>query len=226
MLGGPPRQRLDRMRRVVRAARPHDGCAEDPEVGHFVSEPPPVDDVRVDGVAHPGSAIGVSGRAHGAAHRGALNGNRARRPVPLLHLVLTERRDVPLVLLVFGRNADHRKSERVLHLGIQVEVVVLIRQRCLLDVRVVRAIGVLLDERLPLRPPRGRHPVGVHAGGRDRSPIGHEPQVAAADEIERRVVEIVVGPVVDGHALRRQSVPAFKSYGKSAETPAPWWWLR
>src|SRR5438132_224822 len=39
-----------------------------------------------------------------------------------------------LILLVFRRNSNHRKSQRVFHDGIEVEIVVLVRQRGLLDI--------------------------------------------------------------------------------------------
>ena len=134
--------------------------------------------------------------------------NRAGRAVPLLHLVLRELGDLPLVLLELAGDADDRKPERILHDRIEIEEVVLVRQRRLLDVRAVRAVGVLLDERLPLRPPARRHAERVHAGRANRPAIGHRPQIAAADEVEARVIEVVVGPVVDRDALRRQAVPA------------------
>ena len=56
-------------------------------------------------------------------------------------------------------------------------------------------------------PQRGARAERAHAGGGDRAPIRVDPQVAAADEVEAGVIEVVVGPVVDGDALRRQAVP-------------------
>ena len=88
------------------------------------------------------------------------------------------------------------------------------------------AVGVLRDERLPRRAPSRRAPERVHAGGADRPPVGVDPEIAAADEVEPGVVEVVVGPVVDGDALRRQAVPVVQSSGKSAVTLPIWLWLK
>ena len=56
-------------------------------------------------------------------------------------------------------------------------------------------------------PHDGARPKVFMLAARDRPAIRHHPQVAAADEVERAVIEVVVGEVVDGHALRRQAVP-------------------
>ena len=56
-------------------------------------------------------------------------------------------------------------------------------------------------------PHRGALPNVLMLGRGDRPPVGIHPQIAAADEVEAGVVEVVVGPVVDGDALRRQAVP-------------------
>ena len=112
-----------------------------------------------------------------------------------------------LVVLVVGGDADHRKAERVLHVGIEVEQVVLVGQRRLLQIGDVPAVGVLLDERLPARAPGRRLAERAHDRRRDRPAVGIDPEIAAADEVEAGMVEIVVGPVVDRDALRRQPVP-------------------
>ena len=91
--------------------------------------------------------------------------------------------------------------------GVEVEQVVLVRQRGLLQVGDVPAVGVLLDERLPLRAPGRRLAERAHDRGRDRAAVGIDPEIAAADEVEAGVIEVVVGPVVDRDALRRQPVP-------------------
>ena len=57
-------------------------------------------------------------------------------------------------------------------------------------------------------PQRGAWPNVVMLAARDRPPVGIDPEIAAADEVEAGVIEVVVGPVVDRDALRRQAVPA------------------
>jgi hypothetical protein len=46
--------------------------------------------------------------------------------------------------------------------------------------------------------------------GADRPPIGIDPQIAAADEVDAPVIEVVVRPIVDRHALGRQAVPGVR----------------
>ena len=74
--------------------------------------------------------------------------------------------------------------------------------------------------------PSAGPPAGAHAGGGDRAPVGIDPDIAAADEVEAGVIEIVVGPVVHGHALRRQAVPVVQAFGKERVTPPIWLWLK
>src|SRR2546423_7735622 len=105
MFGRAPRERLDGERRVARAARAHHRRAEHAEVRRLVCEPPAIDDVRLGAVAHARAAVRVRRHAHRAAHRRALHGHCAGRAIPLLHLVLRERGDLPLVVLVFGSDA-------------------------------------------------------------------------------------------------------------------------
>ena len=78
----------------------------------------------------------------------------------------------------------------------------------------VPAIGVLLDERLPRRAPLRCFVERVHAGGSDRPPIRIHEQVSAADEINVRVIEVVGGEIVDGHALRGKAVPVVEILGE------------
>ena len=128
--------------------------------------------------------------------------------------------NLPLVVLEVGRDTAHREAERILHDGIEIEVVVFVGQRRLLQVRRVAPIGVLLDELLPLRSPARRPPERAHVGGADRAPIRVDPQVAAADEVESRVIEVVVGPVVHRNALRGQPVPRVDVPGKQRRDAA------
>src|SRR5262249_30688670 len=64
VLGGPPGERLHGQRRIVRAARAHDGSAQNPEVRRFVRETPAADDVRLRVVAHARAAVRVRRDAH------------------------------------------------------------------------------------------------------------------------------------------------------------------
>src|SRR5262245_499592 len=59
MLGAAPGQRLRGQRRIVRAARAHDGGAQHAKVRHLVREAEPVDHVGLAVVAHAGAAIGM-----------------------------------------------------------------------------------------------------------------------------------------------------------------------
>ena len=56
-------------------------------------------------------------------------------------------------------------------------------------------------------PQVGAWPNVLMLGGRDRAAVGIDPEIAAADEVEAGMIEVVVGPVVDRDALRRQAVP-------------------
>src|SRR5262249_28623540 len=110
--------------------------------------------------------------------------SRARLHEPLRHLVLDEDAELLLVVLVVSGDADHGEAERILHGGVEVERVVLVGQRRLLQIGKVPAVGVLLDERLPTGAPGGRLAEGAHAGGADRTAVGIAPEIAAADEVE------------------------------------------
>src|SRR5262245_58775875 len=99
MLRAAPGQRLRGQRRIVRAARAHDGSAKHAEVRHLMREAPSVDHVGGAIVAHAGAAIGMRGGAHGA-HRALLDRDRARLHEPLRHLVLDEGAELALVVLV------------------------------------------------------------------------------------------------------------------------------
>ena len=150
----------DGERRIARAARAHHRRAEDAEVRHLVREAPAVDDVGLGVVAHARAAVGVRRRRPSCrrpAPRWIAIAPAARYHCSILSWM--NARDPPLVVLVVGGDAAHREAERILHRRIEIEVVVLVRQRRLLQVRRVRAVGVLLDERLPLPSPsaaRGR----------------------------------------------------------------------
>src|SRR6516164_5449103 len=149
-----------------------------------------------------------------AADRPTLDRDCPRLSIPLLHLVLGERRDLALVVLELGGDAADRESKGIFDGGVEIEIVVFVWQRGLLNISVVGPIGILLDERLPRRsPPRG-HPERVRPDRPYWPSIRIHPQIAAADEIEPRVVEIVVRPVVDRHALRGQAVPRVRVPGK------------
>ena len=54
----------------------------------------------------------------------------------------------------------------------------------------------------------------VHVRRGDRTPIGVDEQIAASDKVQAGMIEVVVGEIVDGHALRRQSVPVVQIHGK------------
>src|SRR5580765_7916992 len=99
MLGGAPGKRLRRERRIASAARAHYRRAEHAEVGHLVRKAEAIDDVGFLVVAHARAAVRVRRYAHRAANRRTLNGDRARFSIPLLHLVLREGGDLPLVVL-------------------------------------------------------------------------------------------------------------------------------
>ena len=76
-------------------------------------------------------------------------------------------------------------------------------------------------------PQLGARPNVFMPAARDRPPVGIDPQVAAADEVEARMIEVVVGPVVDGDALRRQAVPGVQVEREQRRAPPPpWWWLK
>ncbi len=195
MLRGAPSQRLRGQGRIVGAAGAHDGGAEDAEVRHLVREAEAVDHIGLAVVAHARAAIGMGRGAHGAG-RPALHRLRARGHEPLRHLVLYEGADLLLVVLVVGGDADHREAKRVFHDGVEVEHVVLVRQRGLLQIGDVPAVGVLLNERLPARDPSRRLAERAHDRGRDRAAVGIDPEIAAADEVEAGMVEVVVGPAV------------------------------
>ena len=77
------------------------------------------------------------------------------------------------------------------------------------------------------RAPHRRLAEGVHARSCNRPPVGVHPEIPAADEIQARMVKVIVGPVVDGDALGRQTVPVVQvPREKSAVTLAPWLWLK
>src|SRR5262249_13111756 len=80
-------------------------------------------------------------------------------------------------------------------------------KRGFLNVRTVRTVGVLLDERFPLRAPARREAKRVHPRRGNRPAIGHRPQIAAADEVVRSMIEVVVSKVVNRDTLRREAVP-------------------
>ena len=71
VLGRSPRERLNGVGRIARAARAHHRRAEDAEVRHFVRHAPSIDDVGLGVVAHARAAVRVRGRAHRAADRSA-----------------------------------------------------------------------------------------------------------------------------------------------------------
>src|SRR5262249_2126437 len=82
----------------------------------------------------------------------------------------------------------------ILRHRVEVKHVVLIRQRRLLQIGEVPAVGVLLHERLPARAPGRRLAEGAHRRGADRAAVGIDPEIAATDEVEPGMVEIIVGP--------------------------------
>src|SRR4051794_2483213 len=63
-----------------------------------------------------------------------------------------------LVLLIVGSDAAHREAERILHGGIEVEIIVCVRQRCLLQIRAVHAVRVLLHNAFHAEPHAGALP--------------------------------------------------------------------
>ena len=65
---------------------------------------------------------------------------------------MDEGADLLLVVLVVGGDADHREAERVFHDGVEVEHVVLVGQRGLLQIGDVPAIGVLMMNAFQLAP--------------------------------------------------------------------------
>src|SRR5437773_8155247 len=103
----------------------------------------------------------MCGRAHQATCGCLDDLKSARLAVPLLHFRLGELGDLPLVLFELSGDSDHWIAEWVLDGRIEIEEVVLVRQRGLLVVRRVGTICVLLDECFPLRAPAGCHPEGV-----------------------------------------------------------------
>src|SRR5262245_43900313 len=163
-------------------------------------EPPAVDDVRLAIIAHAGATIGM-GRGPHRASRALLDADRAGLDEPLGHLVLDEGADPLLVVLVVCGNADNWETECVLSCRIKVEVIVLVGKRGLLQICSVPAVGILLNKRLPGRPPGGSLAESAHAGRPDRAPVGIDPQIAAANEVEPAVVKVVVGPARQASVL-------------------------
>ena len=115
MLGGPPRERLGRQRRISRAARAHHRRAKNAR-GSAPRAKNPSDSttlvsalspMRVPPYACVVTPITPTGP------RSDLDG--AGRPIPLLHLVLNERGKLALVVLVVGGDPAHRQAERIFH---------------------------------------------------------------------------------------------------------------
>src|SRR5262249_46684344 len=145
LLRGTRGKRLRRQRRIRRAARARPRPADDPALWRLAGEPEPTPDAGLRAVAHARAAVRMRRDPHRTANRRAGDPDRAGLAVPLLHLVLGERGDLPLVLLELRRDPAHLEAERILHLGIEIEEVVLVGQRRLLDVGAVGAVGILLD---------------------------------------------------------------------------------
>ena len=176
MLRRAPGERLRGERRVARAARAHHRRAEDAEVRHLVREAPAVDDVGLGG-CRPCACRRRRASTRPSGRRPARAGPRSRRP-PRYHCSILSWMNAPILRslsLYSAVIAADRIAERILHHRIEVEEVVLVRQRRLLEVGGVRAVGVLLDERLPRRAPGRRLAERAHAGGADRAAVRRRP---------------------------------------------------
>ena len=154
-----------------------------PRFGTSCEKPQSIDDAGLRVVAHASAAIRVR-RRPGRIHAATLDRNRAGGLQPLDSLLLDEERHLAFVLLEVERDPAHGESQRVLHDRIEVQVVVLIGQGGLLQVRVLPPVGVLLDERLPRGTPQGCLAEGVHVCRGDRATVRVDKQVPAADEVE------------------------------------------
>ena len=167
----------------------------------------PVHDIRLGVVPHSRATVGMGRDPHRATQATADDVHRTGLAIPLFHLLLHERGDRQLILLVLSGDSHHRVANGVGHLGVEIEIVRLVGQCGFLDIRRVGAVGVLLDERLPGRAPGGRATKRARAGRRNRSPVRVDPQVAAPDEVQAGMIKVIVRPIVDGNALGRQPVP-------------------
>src|ERR1700746_1283263 len=167
---------------------------------------PAIHYVGVSVVSHSGAAISVRGWPH-RAWRAFVDRYRPGLHEPLRHLVLHKCADLLLVLLEVGRDTTDRLAERVFYCRVEIEIIVLIGQSRLLNIGNIPAIRVFLDERLPRGAPSRRLAERDHARRADWSPIRVDPQVSSTDEIQSRMVEVVIRPVVDRDALSWQTVP-------------------
>src|SRR5215469_17987124 len=111
-------------------------------------EAPAVDYIGVSVVSHSGAAIGVRGWSHGA-WRAFVDRYGPGLHEPLRHLVLHKDANLLFVLLEVGRDPTDRLAESVFYCRVEIEVVVLVRQRRLLNVGYIPAIRGFLAERLP-----------------------------------------------------------------------------
>src|SRR5260370_13486997 len=206
MVGRAPRERLESQRRIAGAARPHHRSTEYAQVRRLVRETPSVDHVGFRIIPHARAAVGMRGWSH-RANRVPNCRDSASPLVPLLHLVLDKSGTFALVLLVVGGDPADRKAQRIFHHRIEVEIVAFVWQSRLLAVRGVRAVSVFFDECFPCSTPRRRSAERGHARSRNRPPVGIDPEIAPTHEIEPRVVEVVIRPVVDRDALSWQAIP-------------------
>src|SRR5215469_1907823 len=169
-------------------------------------EAPAVDHVGFSVVSHSGATIRVGGWSH-RAWWAFVDRYRPGLYETLRHLVLHKGADLLLVLLEVGREPTDRLAESVFYCRVEIEIIVLVGQGRLLNVGNIPAIRVFPDERLPRGAPSRCLPERDHARCADRSPIRVDPQVSSTEEIESRMVEVVIRPVVDRDALSWQAVP-------------------
>jgi hypothetical protein len=132
----------------VGAAGAHHRCPDNAEVWHVMGKAEPVDHVGPAIITHSGPTIGMRGGSHRAG-RSLLHRYSAGLHEPLRHLVLDEGAQSLLIVFVVGGDADYREAHGVFHDRIEVEIVVLVRQRRFLQIGDVEAVGILLDEGFP-----------------------------------------------------------------------------
>ena len=125
----------------------------------------------------------------------------------MLHLLLDEGGKLAFVVLVVSGDPADRKAEGIFYHRIEVEKVIFVWQRRLLQVGSVPAVSVFFDERFPCGTPRRRPAKSGHARSRNRPPVGIDPEIPPTDEIKSGMVEVVIRPVFDRNALGRQAVP-------------------
>src|SRR5689334_23797809 len=133
--------------------------------------------------------------------------NRSGGAEPLFSLFRGVGTGARLVHFGTAGDAADRVAERVLHFRIEIQPSVFVGQGIALRVDPQPAPGVFTDELLPLGTPLRRASKGGHRRGRNRVHFMIHGEAGAADETDSGVIEIVLSPVVDYHALRVGSVP-------------------